>query len=659
MLPLQTHNSICKLTKTLPISTKILTFLIACIVGVILLWNLLRELLASDKGLDLTDEGLYLLAANPPTETASWGFPFGWHTRPLFQIVNYDIANFRTLGGFLLFVLSGVLGITVINYLQALDKGVSPKNWLAIKIVGSALMGCSSLFYYAGLLRSPSYNWVNLVGILIASIGFTLLLKNFYLEDSKSSKSKIKLLFFSLVFTFGLFYSVPGKPSTTPFMIILTVTCVSILYGFKAGLKWLLGVCFCMAAWLSVALFINLWPTTFISVFSIALANPSLVPAQSIWGSIKNISSIPIAFLGGIISAPPTAFIPWSIGFILIFVSFWIIKNFVLLNVLGASLVALGSLFLIGLPSSFSQAYAPQNRWIYTPFVTAILVFIVALLFVLVLSFIKTSSLTKEFNLKFKIVISIFFVALPFIFGFGSGHGIYPQSYMASVFFILVAMILILLMYTNNLLANSAFGVLTVSTIIAIFLTLYDSHAKPYRIAPIEFAIKETSLRNNQTSLYFDDNLASTIHTLQSNAENFGWEPDTPLVGLAYRWNSTIPYLLEAQVPETLMLTLFGYEPGSTVLAKQNLNLTRLEFPFPEAWILTSRDLTYLDEIIAELEKSTYKSFPEDYTCVIEIGDMRLWKPSPNEDSSSQYSEICQKTQPFISNYDLGRGWLG
>ena len=36
--------------------------------------------------------------------------------------------------------------------------------------------GVGSLLYYAALLRTPSYNWLNLIGVLIASGGlFTLL----------------------------------------------------------------------------------------------------------------------------------------------------------------------------------------------------------------------------------------------------------------------------------------------------------------------------------------------------------------------------------------------------------------------------------------------------------------------------------------------------
>ena len=58
------------------------------VIGSAIAWWVLGLLLASDRGLDLSDEGLYLLAANPPTAHAAWGFPWGWNLRPLFQLVN-------------------------------------------------------------------------------------------------------------------------------------------------------------------------------------------------------------------------------------------------------------------------------------------------------------------------------------------------------------------------------------------------------------------------------------------------------------------------------------------------------------------------------------------------------------------------------------------
>jgi hypothetical protein len=84
--------------------------LLLVISGIMGLWFGLAFILATDRGLDLTDEGLYLLAADPPVAAANYGFPFGWHTGLLFRLVGYDISAFRTLGALVLVLAGGWLG---------------------------------------------------------------------------------------------------------------------------------------------------------------------------------------------------------------------------------------------------------------------------------------------------------------------------------------------------------------------------------------------------------------------------------------------------------------------------------------------------------------------------------------------------------------------
>lgn len=72
-------------------------------------WWAIRSLLASDRGIDLTDESLYLLDADPPGRYDAFGFPYGWITGPMFRAVDMDIARFRTLAGVLLVLATALL----------------------------------------------------------------------------------------------------------------------------------------------------------------------------------------------------------------------------------------------------------------------------------------------------------------------------------------------------------------------------------------------------------------------------------------------------------------------------------------------------------------------------------------------------------------------
>ena len=141
---------------------------IASVAVLVVLWWLLNRVLASSRGLDLSDEGLYLLAADPPSPSASWGFPSGWHTHPLFALVGYDIASFRTLGAVVLFVAFAWLGWASVRVVTAARELTTTQRQFLL-FTGVLVGGLGSLFYYAPMLRTPSYNWLNLVGIAISA----------------------------------------------------------------------------------------------------------------------------------------------------------------------------------------------------------------------------------------------------------------------------------------------------------------------------------------------------------------------------------------------------------------------------------------------------------------------------------------------------------
>ena len=83
---------------------------LSCLVA---LWWLVAWVFSSDRGLGFRDEGLYLLAADPPSPTARWVTPFGWHTAPFFSMVGHDVADLRTFAVCVLVVVGALFGWTV------------------------------------------------------------------------------------------------------------------------------------------------------------------------------------------------------------------------------------------------------------------------------------------------------------------------------------------------------------------------------------------------------------------------------------------------------------------------------------------------------------------------------------------------------------------
>jgi hypothetical protein len=238
----------------------------ASVLSLMLLWALVARVLAADRGIDLTDESLYLLDADPPRQYDAFAFPYGWITGPLFRSVGHDIARFRTVGGVILVLATGLLAHQVLRSVEALSGRPSALGAPASRhalLVG--LLSGSGLLYYVGLplLRTPSYNWLNLIGILVALAGA------FRLLHSTSPVPAAGLV------AAGAFLSVHAKP-TTPFLLAVAAALLLIrtkgtrttlvFFGWAAGFSGALLA----LAWLS-----PLWPAEPITAFLRAVRIPS------------------------------------------------------------------------------------------------------------------------------------------------------------------------------------------------------------------------------------------------------------------------------------------------------------------------------------------------------------------------------------------------
>jgi len=115
--------------------------------------NLIR---CSFHGLDISDEGMYLLSAERPTVDSAFHNPFGDYTGLLYRLSFQQVWLFRVLG-ILILSLAGIF------LARAVHRAARPDEidkWNAMTI--GALV---APFYYAIGLYTPSYNWLNLVAI--------------------------------------------------------------------------------------------------------------------------------------------------------------------------------------------------------------------------------------------------------------------------------------------------------------------------------------------------------------------------------------------------------------------------------------------------------------------------------------------------------------
>jgi hypothetical protein len=194
---------------------------------------------------------------------------------------------------------------------------------------------------------------------------------------------------------------------------------------------------------------------------------------------------------------------------------------------------------------------------------------------------------------------------------------------------------------------SAAWGLTTVLVLTPIIIGITGrAEASPWRAEPYSSQTVLTAVGQDGSRLYLDPALAALLTRLDLAAHEAGWSAGTPLLPVASRWSSTIPWHLGARVPESLMLTLGGARQiGRTEFLKYNLSWA-LDEDFRQAWILVSgerhehRDESWDWAVLAA--SSVGRTFPTDYVRVFatpssldtdqitKYGDVELWRPLPD-----------------------------
>jgi hypothetical protein len=615
------------------------------------LWYGLGFLLATGHGLDLTDEGLYLLAADSHGLQASWGFPFGWHTDPLFHLAGYDVAAFRSLGATILVIcgcglgwLAAAAGVEIFSG----SDGASARSDQMLKWIGAATGGVGSLLYYAGLLSTPSYNWVNLVGITIAAGGWILLAR---CAEKRGPNQKIHEWLGILAVGFGLFFSLPGKPSTAPAFFLGGAVFLILFRRDLRAFTLLAAAGVVVLFWVFAATVAGFWKWPFLDFFILPFQKPLFTDRHSILGAIRDFFAVPMAFTAQffalgyrlqLLAAAACVFLVSGcvagrrrprVG-ILLATAGWAFAFFVFLRVCA-----------VVLPRGAKPE--PLMRFLFEPTVTALIfVWVCCMaLAIVAICFPARSCVSGRRGMQ---VVKIgllggFLAALPFVFGFGSDNGVYRQSALAAGFFPVAAVAFTAAISSAAIRLISA-GMVLLCTCALVAATLWDSHALPYRQEPMAWQNTSLSVGPGGGRLKVDEKLASQIESLRKQATLAGWRGQTPLFGVVWDWASTVPYLLGARVPDCQMVTLFRY-PGSVSVAKYNIKNSLGDFPSESAWILTNvpgrdpglynlnpgpldeKSQAEVNEVLAEAASAGGREFPADYEIAAETIDYQLWKP--------------------------------
>jgi hypothetical protein len=586
------------------------------------LWFFIAWAFSSDRGLDFQDEGLYLLAGDPPSKTSGWVTPFGWSTAPFFRLVGHSIADFRTLGVWLAIVIGGCLGWVLGRW--ATHESPDHRWRVACSTTLAVIGGAGAPFYASSLLRTPNYNWVNLIGLAIGAIGAVVAL---HLPDGSLLRSRTAHLGASLL-ALGACFAVPSKPTSGVFLLTAAGVVVLRRLNRRCALRFAALVAGWGAAIVLLAVVTGLWPTTFISTLWRSTSFPPLHPNQTIPGAVKDVLRTPKVALQSLrqLCAASKALVGIAVVLAAVLrrrsASWWVRCTPLALVVVAAVGTEVPWPVLGGTSPAFRFA------WVGTANADTLLLFGAALhLFV-------NWRHTAPTDRRRAVEIAVFTLVLAMAFSFGSAMGVYHQMGLATALLWLAAAVVVALtsVGSDRLGRVVPIGFLAVAALLMVGGNTLDSRHHPF--GNLDLADQTTPVRvgAHDAPLLVDADTATFIDAVRTQARSAGFCNGTPLIGMAWSWSSTVPYMIGAKVPDELLLTLFGYDNAAKVL---DVTMRFVHGPqWRDAWVLTTDPATIEASEAAELRAALDRlpaaigrRFPADYRLAMDVDGTQLWRP--------------------------------
>lgn len=540
--------------------------LISCLIVLPLIGLILFFFDNFHLGIDITDEGYYLLNAASDAGLVAVS-NFGFYTGILYKIVNGDILYFRTLGMLILIASSSFFASCINEYMNKI-LSISLSTTLRLTII--VVIGILSTNYYYLWLPTPSYNWLALICCLWVG-GLSFKFRIIFLAHKP-------LTLLSVSIGLGLFISVMAKPATALMLGIFFL--VFNFNGVSKGRWWIANLKIAGSILLFFALHLTFLDSGFNS-FYIRLID-SIQYAQSLGAGLdlattfKRIQSDLYRFYQ---STFELYLIPLSIILIQLTINITNrVKNFSSqksLDILNLILfcVCIG----VGWHSLYQDGY-----WGNTRLHGQAAIGLLFLNVVLTTGITFVSKINSSQNSPISIILACLLLHLAY--AFGSGRGLLVQSSGAIIFSL--ASLLIAISWLESSLKYKV-GTIAISSMLVFttYLILVRAVEHPYRlVASLEEQNNKVYFFNSSSPISVDNNTYSYIENLKAVAKEHEWQQGTALLDLT-GGSPLANIILNGKVIKTAWIS--GGYPGSDDAAK--LLLANIE---PEvirnAWLLTA-----------------------------------------------------------------------
>jgi len=514
-------------------------------------------------GFDLTDEASYLLAADPPHPGDAFNGLSGFYLRPLWLLSDWNVGGVRLIG------LAALVGVAI-----ALGLAVAPflhrRGMLAVPVTVAGAVS-----YYGLGLRTPSYNLLALIGVMLGCAATLRLM------EGRSAR-------WAGAAALGVAVAATGK--------LTSAVALALVLAVPAGRRpaarwWALGT---LATAVSVHLAFVLSAGQTLTTLERSSAMLAVVdPAH--YTVAAGLSSLLFGTLalavralasGGLFGALGLASLPGRRQAI----AYTVLSS---LSVIGASAVAL-------LQGGWGGGV---GRWLFggggvTPIVLAIALAVLAG---------KTLRLPAP-QVRRPLAAAGLLVAGSACYVFGSNLGPSVQVNGAAGLLGPAAILLCaaLPLTARTVTTATVAGCLCVGAAV----TSAEAYLNPYRSAPI--AASTTPIHLGPSTVRVDAAMAQQLLALEAQARADGWRPGTPLIDTTF--SPGVALALHADVPAVLLPGFPGYPVASVAQALRGEGSRWLG-----AWLILSDGdpLERRQALVSQLGRT----YPNDFRAVGALDD--------------------------------------
>jgi hypothetical protein len=565
---------------------------------------------ASFRGLDLSDEGMYLLSATASDPQSSFHNPFGGYTKFLLQLSFNQIWLFRVLSIFLLCVTGMILGLKL-----ARVRCTESRSQLFIYVLTGSTV---AFFYFATGLITPSYNSLNVLALTLGGISC--------LEASRAQtltwrKSSSVGFITALACWLGLFAKVSSAPGI---LLLLLASLVISRKSLQEVFRLLTGTsAFALVFFVFHIVVIEPIGITFEKITrgheNILLLDPgySLNRAWNNfwWGSREWIIKAPTQF-------EIVTFMCMALVLVVLIYSRLGKKTATATRI--QTLVSLGTLAILitffvlayndGLWAGYSEKYINQ-MWAVS-----------GLFAICAIGLCASRFLTRSVSLASDVLPPLLLLGLSVLYAFGSGNGFIAQLTGASGFIALAALYLF-----DSIEQKRRVGISILSLLIVVgsLQVTREARIHPYRQAPRTQQTHALEIQKGYGTLFVDFQLKELVSQLRSQMNQSGWTDGTPLLDLT-SYSAGLVFVLGGRPPVTIIPTV-GLYPTVNQVAEWSVSKTIEHDPdWKKAWLLLPSDAELNPPIgrpSPDVVRILGKIFPSDYEKIAESFQFAVWKP--------------------------------